>query len=66
MFWSHTKTFDVSDKHLKLKSKIANRKKYISAQDKFYDLPMIYHYLLSSRRGSRRGEARRSPAATPR
>jgi len=33
MPWPHTKTLVVSDKHRK--SKIANRKMFISAQDKF-------------------------------
>ena len=36
MLWPHTKTLDVPDKHRK--SKIANRRLFISAQDKFYDL----------------------------
>jgi len=31
------------------KSKITNRKLFISAQDKFYDLPIIYQYLLPSK-----------------
>jgi hypothetical protein len=31
------------------KSKIANRKLFISAQDKFYDLPMICQHLLPSK-----------------
>jgi len=31
------------------KSKITNRKLFISAQDKFYDLPMICHHLLPSK-----------------
>jgi hypothetical protein len=39
MPWPHTKTLVVSDKHRKLK--IANRKMFIFAQDKyFYDLPL--------------------------
>jgi hypothetical protein len=36
MFWPHTKTLDVSDKHRK--SKIANRKIFIFAQDNFLRL----------------------------
>jgi hypothetical protein len=31
------------------KSKISNRKLFISAQDKFYDLPIIYQHLLPSK-----------------
>jgi len=47
VLWPHTKTLETSDIHLK--PKIANRKLFIPAQDEFYDLPMIYHYLLSSK-----------------
>jgi len=36
MFWPHTKTLDASDKHRK--SKIANRKIFIFAQDNFLRL----------------------------
>ncbi len=38
MLWPHTKTPDVSNKHRK--SKIANRKLFISAPDEFFDLPL--------------------------
>jgi hypothetical protein len=36
MLWLHTKTLDVSDKHLKLKN--ANRKIFMFAQDNFLRL----------------------------
>ena len=38
MLWPHTKAPVVSHKHRK--SKIANRKLFISAQDEFFDLPL--------------------------